>query len=106
MFTRNFLRDLAERVVATFAEAWAALLLASGMGLIDAPWQTSASVAGMTALVALLKGIAAGYKDADTGASLLSDPPPRVDRGAIDVSTAILIGALVLLVLIVAGAFR
>jgi hypothetical protein len=80
MFSTAFARDLAERTIATFAEALAVLLLASGAGLLDATWQTSLSLAGMTALVALLKGIAAGYKDPETGASVLSDPPPRVQR--------------------------
>ena len=78
MFSPNFLRDLAERTLATFAEAFAALLIASGAGLLDADWLTAASVAGMTALVTLLKGVAAYKIDHTTGASLLTDPPPRV----------------------------
>lgn len=81
MWTTAFWRDLAERVVATFAEALATLLLASGVGLLEMHWVTALSLSGMTALVAFLKGIAA-YKlgDSKTGASALSDPPPRVEH--------------------------
>src|SRR5690606_19006736 len=61
VFSTAFARDLAERTLATFAEAFASLLIASGAGLLDADWLTAASVAGMTALVTLLKGVAA-YK--------------------------------------------
>ena len=78
MFSPAFLKDLGERTLATFAEAFAALLIASGAGLLDADWLTAASVAGMTALVTLLKGVAAYKIDHTTGASLLTDPPPRV----------------------------
>jgi hypothetical protein len=60
----------------------------------------------MTALVALLKGVAAGYKDPETGASVLSDPPPRVkrrDHGHVDLATVLLVGILVILVLVLFG---
>jgi hypothetical protein len=81
MFTTAFARDLAERTIATFAEAFAVLLAASGVGVLEVDWLTALSLAAMTALVALLKGVAAGYKDPVTGASVLSEPPPRVERG-------------------------
>ena len=81
MFTTGFARDLAERPIATFAEALAALLIADGLGVLETDWVAMLSAAGATALIALLKGVAA-YKLGDnaTGASLLSDPPPRVER--------------------------
>lgn len=104
MWTAAFWRDLAERVVATFAEALAALLLASGVGLLDVGWVDSLSLAGMTALVSLLKGVAA-YKLGDnaTGASALSSPPPRVESGHTDVVVILLAVVVVLLVLIGLG---
>lgn len=109
MFTTAFARDLAERTIATFAEAFAVLLAAAGVGVLDVDWLTALSLAGMTALVALLKGIAAGYKDPETGASVLSDPPPRVRRnehGHVDLSTALLVGVVALVVLALLGFFR
>ncbi|HEX6514798.1 MAG TPA: holin [Nocardioidaceae bacterium] len=74
MFTIPYFRDLAERVVATFCEAWAALLIADGTGLLDAHWQTTLSVAGMAALITLLKGVGAAAHDPATGASALPSP--------------------------------
>lgn len=108
MFTRAFLRDLTERVIATFCQALAALLIASGTGLLDTSWGTALSLAGMTALVSLLKGVAAGSIDTDTGASLLTSPPPRVDdeTGAVrwtPVLVALVLLAAVLLVVLLGG---
>jgi hypothetical protein len=57
MYTWNFLRQTAERAVKVFAESLAALLLASNAGLLDAPWGTSLSAAGMAALVSVLVSI-------------------------------------------------
>ena len=107
MFSTNFARDLAERTLATFTEALAALLLASGVGVLEVGWRDALSLAGMTALIALLKGVAA-YKlgDNETGASLLSDPPPRVERGAADVVMVAVVVLLVLILLAVVGVLR
>ena len=76
MFSPAFLKDLGERTLATFAEA----------------------------LAALLKGVAA-YKLGDnaTGASLLSDPPPRVERGASDVVVILVAVVVVIVVLALVG---
>jgi hypothetical protein len=106
MFTKAFARDLAERTIATFAEAFAVLLAAAGVGVLEVDWVTALSLAAMTALVALLKGVAAGYKDPETGASVLSDPPPQVERGHVDLSTALLVGVVALVVLALLGFFR
>jgi hypothetical protein len=105
MFSTNFARDLAERTIATFAEAFAVLLAASGVGVLEVDWVTALSLAAMTALIALLKGVAAGYKDPVTGASVLSEPPPRVkrDHGHVDLATVLLVGILVILVLVLFG---
>jgi hypothetical protein len=82
MFTNaGFWRDLAERAVATFAQALAAVLIADGTGLLESAWVTSLSVAGMAALLSVLKGVGAYGVDRETGASALTSPPPRVERG-------------------------
>ena len=104
MFTTGFARDLAERTIATFAEALAALLIAGNVGVLEVGWRDALSLAGMTALVSLLKGVAA-YKLGDnaTGASLLSDPPPRVERGASDVVVILVAVVVVIVVLALVG---
>ena len=98
MFSTGFARDLAERTLATFAEALAALLLAAGVGVLEVGWVDALSLAGMTALIALLKGVGA-YKlgDNETGASLLTEAPPRVERGE---STLVVVLAVVVLVVL------
>lgn len=104
MWTTAFWRDLTERVIATFAQALAALLLGAGVGLLEVGWVDSLSLAGMAGLIALLKGIAA-YKlgDAETGASALRTPPPRVESGRTDVVTVLVVVLLVVLILVAAG---
>jgi hypothetical protein len=104
MFTSAFGRDLAERTIATFCEALAVLLIATGVGVLEADWVTALSLAGMTALVAALKGVAA-YKvgDSSTGASALGSPPPRVERGQVDVVSVLAIVVLVLAALWLIG---
>ena len=104
MFTTGFARDLAERTIATFAEALAALLIADGLGVLETDWVAMLSAAGATALIAMLKGVAA-YKLGDnaTGASLLADPPPRVERGATDLVFVLVVVVLVLVVLALVG---
>ena len=59
MFSPAFLKDLGERTLATFAEALAALLIAGNVGVLEFSWRSALSLAGMTALVSLLKGVAA-----------------------------------------------
>lgn len=100
MFSTGFARDLAERTIATFAEALAALLLAAGVGVLELNWTDALSLAGMTALIALLKGIGA-YKlgDNETGASLLTEAPPRVERG--ETAAGLVLTVLLVLVLVV-----
>lgn len=67
----GFWRDALERTVRTFAQSLAALLVASGAGLLDAPWQTSLSVAGMSAAVALLTAIGGATVGDPSSASVL-----------------------------------
>lgn len=56
----TYLKDLAERVLASFvAGAVAAALAAGPLGLLHATAWQSVAVGGLTAVVSLLKGIAA-----------------------------------------------
>jgi hypothetical protein len=104
MFTNTgFWRDLAERSVMTFAQALAAVLIADGTGLLNTAWTTNLSVAGMAALLAILKGVGAYGLDRETGASALTSPPPRVEHGATDVLTILAIVFVVLAILVVIG---
>lgn len=107
MFSKAFARDLTERVISTFAQALVAVLIAANSGLLETDWVTVLSLAGMTALISLLKGFAAyGLGDNETGASLLPNPPPKVEGGHVDLATALLVGVLigvVALVLVATG---
>jgi hypothetical protein len=58
MFTFAYLKSLGERAVVAFATSLGALLTAGGVGLLDAPWQQSLSVAGMAALLSVLTAFA------------------------------------------------
>ena len=103
MFTTGFARDLAERTIATFAQALAALLIADGTGLLNANWVDTLSVAGMAALLSVLKGVGAYGLENETGASLIGDPPPRVERGASDVVVILVAVVVVIVVLALVG---
>ena len=72
MWTKTFALAVLERAVKTFAQAAAALLTASGIGLLDADWLQILSVAGMAAVVSVL-----------TSSAPFSSPrrrPPRTPR--------------------------
>lgn len=103
MFSAAFARDLAERVVSTFAQALVAVLVAGGTGIVDTDWPAALSVAGMAAVVSLLKGVAAYAVDNETGASALTSPPPRVERGAVSVVEVLLIVLVAVVVLALLG---
>ena len=60
MWTRAFWLALIERAVKTLAQTAAAMLVASGSGLLDADWITVLSVSGMAALVSVLTSIGSG----------------------------------------------
>ena len=61
------------------------------------------SVAGMAALLSVLKGVGAYGLENETGASLIGDPPPRVERGATDLVFVLVVVVLVLVVLALVG---
>jgi len=58
MLTYLFWQSTLERAVKTFAQTLVALLSVNGIGLVDAPWVTALSAAGMAALLSVLTSIA------------------------------------------------
>ncbi|MFC6017810.1 holin [Plantactinospora solaniradicis] len=58
MFTSTFWKQAVERAVKTFAQSGVALLTGDGLGLVNVDWGTTASVAGLAALVSLLTSVA------------------------------------------------
>ena len=57
MFTRRFWTLTAERMIKTFAQTLASVLVASGVGLFSAGWAAALSAAGMAAVVSVLTSI-------------------------------------------------
>lgn len=101
-WTREFWRDLGERVATTAVYGLIVMLTADASGAISGDPQQWWLIVGLPTVLALLKGVLAGIKDPETGASLLSDPPPRVERGAsaLEVALVVLIAVVVLLLLV------
>lgn len=73
MFTRKFWSDTSERVVASVAGGALSVIGAGAFGVLDADWQTIASVALGTGVVSLLKALVASQVG-DDSASLVSTP--------------------------------
>jgi len=80
VFTKAFLKDAAERVLRTFAQAWVALLAAGQGGLLHVSWLATLSVAGLAALVALLNYIVAAPSQAVPAAAAPVAPVKAVLR--------------------------
>jgi hypothetical protein len=57
MFTRPFLRDLAERAISTYLQAFAGLLIAAGV--VDATTLEAAAVAAIPAALSVVKSVLA-----------------------------------------------
>jgi hypothetical protein len=57
MFTRRFWILTAERMIKTFAQTLASVLVASGVGLFSAGWPAALSAAAMAAVVSVLTSI-------------------------------------------------
>lgn len=78
MFTRLFWRDLLERSLSTFAEAFVAYAVAAGVtDVVHLNWVGAASTAALATLLAALKGIAAGRLVGDQKSASL-DPELRI----------------------------
>jgi len=69
--TKTFVLDLAERVAATFLGAALAFLVTNGIDLTSLSVWQGAGFAGVTAAMALLKGVAARYIGDKASAGLL-----------------------------------
>ena len=54
MFNQRFIKDSLERGISTFAQAWAAAMAVPG-----ADWGDSLKIAGVAALIAIAKAVAA-----------------------------------------------
>lgn len=57
MSTHQFWMRTFERAVKTFAQSLLAILGVSGVGLLNAPWITALSTAGMAALLSVLMSV-------------------------------------------------
>src|SRR5436305_7297408 len=60
LFSRAFLFATLERAIRSFAASLAALLTASGAGILETDWGEKFSVAGMAAVVTVLLAISGG----------------------------------------------
>src|SRR4051794_1754140 len=60
LFSRAFLIATLERAIRSFAASLAALLTASGAGILETDWGEKFSVAGMAAVVTVLLAISGG----------------------------------------------
>lgn len=60
IFNRKFLLATLERAIKTVAQSAAALIVAAGVGLLDADWITIGSISGMAGLVSILTSVGAG----------------------------------------------
>ena len=71
MWTTRFWKDALERALKTFAQTLIALLGVGGFGIIDAPWFSSLSVAGLAALLSALSSVASATVGDQRTASLV-----------------------------------
>jgi hypothetical protein len=76
MFTRQFWMLTAERAVKTFAQALAAVLVASGTGLLSADWKSALSTAGMATVVSVLTSVASSRFGPNDSPSVVDGDPP------------------------------
>lgn len=82
MFTKKFWRLAGERAIKSFAQSLAALLGASGLGLLDAPWLTLMSLAGMAGLLSVLTSLASTQVGPADDPSAVSPLPPAAPATA------------------------
>lgn len=75
--TPRFIRDIAERVLSTYVQAFLGLLLASGFGVdgvLDLSLVVKASIAALPAALSLVKGLLATQVGDSQSASLAKPP--------------------------------
>jgi hypothetical protein len=80
MLTLTFWQDALERALKTFCQALVAVLGAGSVGLLNVPWVTALSTAGMAALLSLLTSVGSAPLGKRGEASLLGveHQPTRV----------------------------
>lgn len=71
MFTKSFVKDLAERAIKTFAQSAVAVLTAGATGVLDVDWVNVLSVSLLATLVSVLTSVASG-KVGDDSACLVN----------------------------------
>lgn len=86
MFTYRFWQLAGERAVKTFAQSLVAILSATGVGLLTAPWSTALSTAAMAALLSVLTSMASAPVGESGTPNLLpaapAPPPPAARTSA------------------------
>ncbi len=73
MWTAAFWKATAERALRTFAQAFAAVLVAGATSLLDVEWGAALATAGLAALLAVLTAIGASEAGAK-GPGLTEEP--------------------------------
>ena len=80
MFTYRFWQLAGERAVKTFAQTLVAVLSITSFGLLNAPWTTALSTAGMAAMLSVLTSMASVPVGEPNSPNLLpaapTSPPP------------------------------
>ena len=74
--TRQLAIDIAERMIATAVQAFAATLLAAPVFSIDVSALKAAGLAALAAVLSILKGVAASRLGDPTSAAALPSPTP------------------------------
>jgi hypothetical protein len=89
MFTSRFWQLASERAVKTFAQSLVAILSATGVGLLTAPWTTALCTAGMAALLSVLTSMASapvGEPDTPNLLSPTTTSPPAALKASVTAS--------------------
>lgn len=84
MFGKSFWVNLFERAVSTFAQAAVGVLSAGSLGLFHVNWMDVVSVAGLAALLSVLKTFSVVAAAPDTG---LVAPALKVDPASVNSPT-------------------
>lgn len=71
IFNRRFAVQTAERAIKTVAQTAAALLVGSGVGLLEVDWISVLSVSALAGIVSVLTSIGSGYVGDDDSPSLV-----------------------------------
>lgn len=83
LYTSGFYKDMLERALATFFQAFLALVGSDMVGVTDFNWGAALSVAAMAAIVSVAKSFVAGATSPETGASF-GTAVPRDASAAIE----------------------